>query len=195
VPIAATDEQLALQASIRDWRTGRALALVRAWSRAWASAARASGPAGVARVGWTGLGWTGLGGPCWPGWPGWACSRSRCPRGAGPTHRHRSAAALETHPHAVPGPVLPHPAGRPRAGAARGPARRAAPAECLAAGKTRPRGPARSHPHRRWQPTGRCGNREIGPVLSGGASGQLLAAAVTGTVRCVLHPGCPSGSR
>jgi hypothetical protein len=182
VPIAATDEQLALQASIRDWaKRAGTLALVRSLE-----------PGGDAG----GPGW---GGPCWGDLAGLGVFSIALPAAAGGADGTVTdlAAALEELTLALaPGPVLPtllaglvlapH-AGLPAvpplltalaAGAAT--ATVSLPAAALT-GAWEAAGPLRV--------TG-----EIGPVLSGGARGQLLAAAVTGDGDvwfCVpaTHPG------
>jgi hypothetical protein len=192
VPIAATDEQLALQASIRDWaKRAGPLALVRGLEPGLdVGGVDASGP------GWGGPGWDG---PCWPGLAGLGVFSIALPAAAGGadgTVTDLAAALEELTLTLVPGPVLPTllaglvlaphadlPAVRPQLSA-------------LAAGKTTATvGLPAATLTGAWQPTGPLRvTGEIGPVLSGGASGQLLAAAVTGDREvwfCIpaAHPG------
>jgi hypothetical protein len=95
VPIAATDEQLALQASIRDWaKRAGPLALVRRMEPGSdVGGADASGP------GWDGPGWDGPGwdGPCWGDLAGLGVFSIALPAAAGGTDGTVTdlAAALE----------------------------------------------------------------------------------------------------
>ena len=202
MPIAATDEQLALQASIRDWaKRAGSLALVRSLEPgsdaggADAGGADASGPA-PGGPGRDGRGWDG---PYWEGLAGLGVCSIALPAaagGAGGTVSDLAAALEELTLALAPGPVLPTLlAGlvlAPHAGLPAVPPLLAAlaageatatvglPAATLS-GAGQPAGPLRV--------TG-----EIGPVLSGGARGQLLAAAVTGDSEvwfCIpaTHPG------
>ena len=188
MPIAATDEQLALQSSIRDWakRTGP-LALVRSLEPG-----SDAGRANASRPGRSGPGWgspgpgrPGWGGPCWDGLAGLGVFSIALPAaagGAGGTVTDLAAALEELTLALAPGPVLPtllaglvlapH-AGLPAVppllsalAAGEATATVGLPAATLT-GAGQPAGPLRV--------TG-----EIGPVLTGGASGRLLAAAVTG---------------
>ena len=192
MPIAATDEQLALQASIRDWaKRAGPVALVRSLEPGSApGGADGTGP------GWSGLGWDG---PCWGDLAGLGVFSIALPVAAGRAGGTVTdlAAALEELTLALaPGPVLPtllaglmlapH-AGLPAVpsllatlAAGEAAATVGLPAATLT-GTGQPAGPLRV--------TG-----EIGPVLSGGATGQLLAAAVTGDSEvwfCIpaTHPG------
>ena len=197
MPIAATDEQLALQASIRDWakRAGTVAHVRSLEPGSDAGGADGSGP-GRSGAGWAGLGWDG---PCWGDLAGLGVFSIALPvaaGGAGGTVTDLAAALEELTLALAPGPVLPTLlAGlvlAPHAGLPAVPSLLAAlaageatatvglPAATLT-GAGQPAGPLRV--------TG-----EIGPVLSGGASGQLLAAAVTGDSEvwfCIpaTHPG------
>ena len=197
MPIAATDEQLALQASIRDWaKRAGSLALVRRLEPgSEAGGADASGP------GQSGLGWGGPG--CDDqGWDGlvslgvFSIALPAAAGGAGGTVADLAAALEELTLALAPGPVLPTLlAGlvlAPHAGLPAVPPLLAA----LAAGEaTATVGlPAATLtgaglPACPLRVTG-----EIGPVLSGGAGGSLLAAAMTGDREvwfCIpaTHPG------
>ena len=188
MPIAATDEQLALQASIRDWakRVGP-LALVRSLEPgsdaggADASDPRRSGP------GWDDPGWgrPGWDGPCWGDLAGLGVFSIALPAAAGGadgTVTDLAAALEELTLTLAPGPVLPTLlAGlvlAPQADLPVVPPLLSA----LAAGEaTATVGLPAATLTGAWQPAGQLRvTGEIGPVLSGGASGQLLAAAVTG---------------
>jgi alkylation response protein AidB-like acyl-CoA dehydrogenase len=173
VPIAATDEQLALQGSIRDWaKQAGPLALVRSLEPG-----PDAGGADVSDPGW--------GGPSWDGLAGLGVFSIALPAaagGAGGTVTDLAAALEELTLTLAPGPVLPTllaglvlaphpdlPVVPPLLSA-------------LAAGKTTATvGLPAATLTGAWQPAGQLRvTGEIGPVLSGGASGQLLAAAVTG---------------
>ena len=202
MPIAATDEQLALQASIRDWaKRAGPLALVRSLEPGPdAIGAGARGPGGTG-PGWGGQGGDGpgWGGPCWGDLAGLGVFSIALPAAAGGADGTVAdlAAALEELTLALaPGPVLPTllaglvlaphtglPAVLPllRAQAAgEATATVGLPAATLT-GAGAAAGPLRV--------TG-----EIGPVLGGGTGGQLLAAALTGDGEvwfCIpaTHPG------
>jgi alkylation response protein AidB-like acyl-CoA dehydrogenase len=207
VPIAATDEQLALQASIRDWaKRAGPLALVRSLEPGPdAGGADASGPGrsdpGEGGPGWDAPGWggPGLGGPCWPGLAGLGVFSIALPAAAGGadgTVTDLAAALEELTLTLAPGPVLPTLlAGlvlAPHAGLPAVPPLLSA----LAAGEaTATVGLPAATLTGAWQPAGPLRvTGEIGPVLSGGAGGLLLAAAVTGDREvwfCIpaTHPG------
>jgi alkylation response protein AidB-like acyl-CoA dehydrogenase len=108
VPIAATDEQLALQASIRDWaKRAGPVALVRSLEPG-----SDAGDSGRSRPGWGGPGLDepGWGGPCWDGLAGLGVFSIALPAAAGGADGTLTdlAAALEELTLALaPGPVLP----------------------------------------------------------------------------------------
>ena len=187
MPIAATDEQLALQASIRDWaKQAGPLALVRGLEPGPdAGRADASGPA------WGGPGWDGL-----AGLGVFSIALPAAAGGADGTVTDLAAALEELTLTLAPGPVLPTLlAGlvlAPHADLPVVPPLLSA----LAAGEaTATIGLPAATLTGAWQPAGQLRvTGEIGPVLSGGASGQLLAAAVTGDREvwfCIpaAHPG------
>jgi hypothetical protein len=197
VPIAATDEQLALQASIRDWaKRAGPLALVR-------SLEPGADP-GDAGTGGAGTGGAPAGDPCWSGpyWAGLAglgvfsITRPAAAGGADGTVADLAAALEELTLALAPGPVLPTLLASlvlaPHAGLPR-----CAPLlTALAAGEATATVslPAATLTGA-WQSAGLLRvSGEIGPVLSGGARGLLLAAAVTGDSEVwfaipATHPG------
>ena len=103
MPIAATDEQLALQASIRDWaKRAGPVALVRSLEPG-----SAAGGADGSGLGWSGLGWDG---PCWGDLAGLGVFSIALPvaaGGAGGTVTDLAAALEELTLALAPGPVLP----------------------------------------------------------------------------------------
>ena len=182
MPIAATDEQLALQASIRDWakRTGP-LALVRSLE----PGPDAGGP------GWAGPGWAGL-----ASLGVFSIALPAAAGGADGTVTDLAAALEELTLALAPGPVLPTLlAGlvlAPHAGLpAVPPLLTALAAGAATATVSLPAATLTGD----WKGAGQLRvTGEIGPVLSGGPGGQLLAAAVTGDSDvwfCVpaTHPG------
>lgn len=195
MPIAATDEQLALQASIRDWaKRAGTLALVRGLEPGLdPGSPEAGGPdpgsPGAAAAG----------GPCWGDLAGLGVFSIALPAaagGAGGTVADLAAALEELTLALVPGPVLPTLlAGlvlAPHAGLPAVPPLLTALAAGAATATVSLPAPTLTGA---WQADGLLRvTGEIGPVLSGGAGGQLLAAAVTGDGEvwfCVpaAHPG------
>jgi alkylation response protein AidB-like acyl-CoA dehydrogenase len=200
VPIAATDEQLALQASIRDWaKRAGTLALVRSLEPGLDPG---SPEAGGTDPGGTDAGGTGAaaaGGPCWGDLAGLGVFSIALPAaagGAGGTVADLAAALEELTLALVPGPALPTLlAGlvlAPHAGLPAVPPLLTALAAGAATATVSLPAPTLTGA---WQADGLLRvTGEIGPVLSGGAGGQLLAAAVTGDGEvwfCVpaAHPG------
>ena len=195
MPIAATDEQLALQASIRDWaKRAGTLALVRGLEPGLdPGSPEAGGPDPG------GPGAAAAGGPCWGDLAGLGVFSIALPAaagGAGGTVADLAAALEELTLALVPGPVLPTLlAGlvlAPHAGLPAVPPLLTALATGAATATVSLPAPTLTGA---WQADGllRVAG-EIGPVLSGGAGGQLLAAAVTGDGEvwfCVpaAHPG------
>ncbi len=187
MPIAATDEQLALQASIRDWaKQAGPLALVRGLEPG-----PDAGGADATDPGWGGPGWDGL-----AGLGVFSIALPAAAGGADGTVTDLAAALEELTLTLAPGPVLPTLlAGlvlAPHADLPVVPPLLSA----LASGEaTATVGLPAATLTGAWQPAGQLRvTGEIGPVLSGGASGQLLAAAVTGDREvwfCIpaAHPG------
>jgi 3-oxochol-4-en-24-oyl-CoA dehydrogenase len=202
VPIAATDEQLALQASIRDWaKRADPVALVRSLEPGSDAGGPGRSSPGRSSPGWGGPGLDepGWGGPCWDDLAGLGVFSIALPAAAGGadgTVTDLAAALEELTLTLAPGPVLPTLlAGlvlAPHAGLPAVPPLLSA----LAAGEaTATVGlPAATLPGAGQHAGPLRVTGEIGPVLSGGASGLLLAAAVTGDREvwfCIpaTHPG------
>ena len=187
MPIAATDEQLALQASIRDWaKRAGPLAFVRSLEPG-----PDAGSPGCAGPDWAGPGWAGL-----AGLGVFSIALPAAAGGADGTVTDLAAALEELTLALAPGPVLPTLlAGlvlAPHAGLpAVPPLLTALAAGAATATVSLPAATLTGD----WQAAGQLRvTGEIGPVLSGGPGGQLLAAAVTGDSDvwfCVpaTHPG------
>ncbi|MGH3069793.1 MAG: acyl-CoA dehydrogenase family protein [Streptosporangiaceae bacterium] len=178
MPIAATDEQLALQASIRDWaKRAGTLALVRSLEPGADAGGSDAGGAPASAPCWSG--------PCWSGLASLGVFSIALPAaagGAGGTVTDLAAALEELTLALAPGPVLPTLlAGlvlAPHTGPPAAPALLAALAAGEATATVSLPAPALTGV---WQAAGLLRvTGEIGPVLSGGVRGLLLAAAVTG---------------
>jgi 3-oxochol-4-en-24-oyl-CoA dehydrogenase len=170
VPIAATEEQLALQAAIRDWaKRAGTHALVRGLEPGTEPAA--DGPAAGSGRCWNELASLGV----------FAIALPAAVGGAGGTVADLAAALEELTLALVPGPVLPTVAAglalAPHAGLPMvQPLLAALAAGTATAAVSLPSGALTGT----WQPDGSLRvTGETGPVASGGASGHLLASAVT----------------
>ena len=183
MPIATTQEQLALQASIREWaKRADTLAQVRRLEPAAAAGQDGAGQDGAEQRG------TGSGGPgengCWRGLADlgvFAIALPEAAGGAGGTVADLAAAVEEITCALVPGPVMPTLlAGLALAGHPGLPAAKAL-LPALAAGEAAVAvGLTASTTTGEWLGGGMLRvSGEAGPVLGGGTAAQLLLAAAT----------------